>query len=376
MDRETELQAIDRETLNSPVREALDSETATVTDWQITPLPAERRNVFRFTGHARTAGTTVAWSLVLKVVGRERTSGRREAQANASGLLHDLPGGLAAARCYGVEAHGDTFRIWQEEVVDEVGQPWPLDRYSLAARHLGQFNGAYLVGRSLPTGPWVLREWIRSEVAEEEEALDIARLQRLPDHPLSRRAFPGRYVDDLLRFWADRELFLAALDQLPKTFGHLDAAPSNVFARRGPSGRLQTVAIDWSHAGIAEVGHGIAPLVFFSFLDDRLAPARVAEWAEALDRHVFAGYVRGLQAAGWRGDPKAARFGYAASLALRYGLSCLRRPLMYGLDKSGQTWVEQVRGRPIGEVLDRFAAVHRFVLERADEARELLATIN
>ena len=371
MDRETALQAIDRETLNPPVRKALDSETATVTDWQVAPLPAEGRNVFRFIGHARTAGTMVAWSLVLKVVGRERTSGRREAQANASGLLHDLPGGLAAARCYGVEAHEDTFRIWQEEVVDEVGQPWPLDRYSLAARHLGQFNGAYLVGRSLPTGPWVLREWMRSEVAE-EEALDVARPPCLPDHPLSRRAFPDRSVDDLLRFWADRELFLAALDRLPKTFGHLDAAPSNVFARRGQSGRLQTVAIDWSYAGIAEIGHDIAPLVFYSFLDDRMDVAQ----AEALDERVFAGYVSGLQAAGWRGDPKAARFGYAASLALRYGLSCLRRPLMYGLDKSGQTWVDQVRGRPIGEVLDRFAAVHRFVLERADEARELLAVIH
>lgn len=277
---ETALQAIDRETLNPPVRKLIGSETATVTDWQVTPLPAERRNVFRFAGHARTAGKPVAWSLVLKVVGRERTSGQREAQANASGLLRDLPGGFAAARCFGVEAHGDTFRIWQEEVVDEVGQPWPLDRYSLAARHLGQLNGAYLVGRPLPTEPWVLREWIRSEVTEEEEALDIARLQRLPDHPLSRRAFPGRSVEDLLRFWEDRELFLAVLDRLPKTFGHLDAAPSNVFARRDPSGQAQTVAIDWSHAGIAEVGHGITPLVFFSFLDDRLNPARVAEWAE------------------------------------------------------------------------------------------------
>lgn len=375
MDIETALQAIDRETLNPFVRKTLDSETATVTDWQVAPLPAERRNVFRFTGHARTAGKPVAWSLVLKVVGRERVSGKREAQANASGLLHDLPGGLAAARCFGVEAHGDTFRIWQEEVVDEVGQPWPLDRYGLAARHLGQLNGAYLVGRPLPTGPWVLHEWIRSEVAE-GEALDVARPPRLPDHPLSRRAFPGRSVDELLRFWADRELLLAALDRLPKTFGHLDANESNVFARHDPSGQAQTVAIDWSHVGVAEVGNDIAPLVFCSLLDDRLDPARVVDWAEALDKHVFAGYVRGLQEAGWQSDPEVARFGYAASLALRYGPSCLRRPLSYGLDKGRQAWVEQVRGRPIEEVLDRFAAVHCFLLDRADEARRLLAVIH
>ncbi len=323
--------------------------------------------MFRFTGHACTAGKTVAWSLVLKVVRRDRTSGRREAQANTAGLLRDLPGGLAAARCFGVEAHGDTFRIWQEEVVDEVGRPWPLDRYSLAARHLGQLNGAYLGGRPLPTEPWVLREWIRSYAAD--DALDVTRLQRLP---LLRRAFPGRSVDDLLRFWDDRELFLAALDRLPKTFGHLDAAPSNVFARRDPSERAQTVAIDWSHAGIAEIGHDLAPLVFYSLLDNGSDPAQ----AEELDRRVFAGYVSGLQEAGWQGDPSTARFGYAASLALRYGPSCIRRPLSYGLDESGQTWMEQVRGRPIGEVLDHFAAVQRFLLGRADEARRLLAVIH
>ena len=188
MEIETALQAIDRETLNPPVRKLIGSETATITDWQGGHLPAERRNVFRCTGHARTAGKTVAWSLVLKVVGRERTSGRREAQANASGLLHDLPGGLAAARCFGVDEHGDTFRIWQEEVVDEVGRPWPLDRYGLAARHLGQFNGAYLVSRPLPTEPWLSRGWIRELVAD--YAPLIAQLRSLIDHPRLPHAFP------------------------------------------------------------------------------------------------------------------------------------------------------------------------------------------
>ena len=234
MEIETALQAIDRETLNPPVRKLIGSETATVTDWQVAPLPAERRNVFRFTGHACTAGKTVAWSLVLKVVGRERTWGRREAQANASGLLRDLPGGLAAARCFGVEAHGDTFRIWQEEVVDEVGQPWPLDRYSLAARHLGQLNGAYLVGRSLPTAPWLSRGWLREVVAS--YAALIAQLRSLLDHPRLPHAFPGSSADDLLRLWENRAALLDALDQLPKTFGHLDAAPSNLFARRDAKG--------------------------------------------------------------------------------------------------------------------------------------------
>ena len=130
----------------------------------------------------------------------------------------------------------------------------------------------------------------------------------------------------------------------------------------------QTVAIDWSYAGVEEIGHEIAPLVFFSLSWSRVD---IAE-ADELDQRVFAGYVSGLQEAGWQGDPRTVRLGYAASLALRYGSLCTRMPLRYSLDESGQTWVEQVGGRRTGEVLDHFAAVHRFLLDRADEARGLL----
>ena len=55
--------------------------------------------------------------------------------------------------------------IWLEEVADTVGAPWPLARYGLAARHLGGFNGAYLVGRPVPAYPWLSRNWLRSLIA-------------------------------------------------------------------------------------------------------------------------------------------------------------------------------------------------------------------
>ena len=149
VDIEAGLQAIDRETLNPLVRKALNSEAVEVTACKIGPLTAEKRNVFRAAGQGRNRGETVTWSLVLKVVGRG-PDGTREARANASGLLSDLPTGIGTPRCFGVEEHECGFWIWLEDVVDEVGQPWPLDRYSLAARHLGQFNGAYLVSPPPP----------------------------------------------------------------------------------------------------------------------------------------------------------------------------------------------------------------------------------
>ena len=370
MDIETELQAIDRETLNPLVRKALDSETVAVTDWQVTPLPAESRNVFRFTGHACTAGTTVAWSLVLKVVRRQRTSGTREAQANAARLLRDLPGGLAAARCFGVEAHGDTFRIWQEEVMDEVGRPWPLRRYGLAARHLGQLNGAYLVGRPLPTEPWFSRGWLREVVAG--YAPLIAQLRSLLDHPRLPHAFPGSSADDLLRLWENREVLLGALDRLPKTFGHLDAAPSNLFARRDANGEEQTVMIDWQGAGVAELGHELAPLVFFVLDWARVDRTEAGE----LDECAFDGYLRGLQDAGWQGDPRTVRLGYAASLALRFGLRSIGRMLRFVLDERQHSWTGPTGEMTTEELTDHSARVQRFLLGRANEARELLDVIH
>ncbi len=369
VDIEAGLQAIDRETLNPLVRKFLNSEAVEVTDWKIGPLTAEKRNVFRAAGQGRSKGEAVTWSLVLKVVGHG-PDGTREARANASGRLSDLPTGIVAPRCFGVEEHKYGFWIWLEDVVDEVGQPWPLDRYSLAARHLGQFNGAYLVSRLLPTEPWLSRGWLREVVAS--CAALIAQLHSLLDHPRLPHAFPGSSADDLLRLWEDREVLLDALDQLPKTFGHLDAAPSNLFARRDANGAEQTVVIDWQGAGVAELGHELAPLIFF-----------ILDWARVdrtedgeLDECVFDGYLRGLRDAGWQGDPRTVRFGYAASLALRFGLRSIGRMLSFVLDEHQRSWTGPAGEMTTEELTEHSARVQRFLLDRADEARRLLAVIH
>ena len=368
VDIEAGLQAIDRETLNPLVRKVLNSEAVEVTAYKIGPLTAEKRNVFRAAGQGRGKGETVTWSLVLKVVGRG-PDGTREARAIASGLLSDLPKGIVAPRCFGVEEHEYGFWIWLEDVVGEVGQPWPLDRYSLAARHLGQFNGAYLVSRPLPTEPWLSRGWLREVVAS--YAPLIAQLRSLLNHPRLPHAFPGGSADDLLRLWENREVLLDALDQLPKTFGHLDAAPSNLFARRDANGAEQTVVIDWQGAGVAELGHELAPLVFFILDWARVDRTEAGE----LDECVFDGYLRGLQDAGWQGDPRTVRFGYAASLALRFGLRSIGRMLRYVLDERQHSWTGPVGEMTTEELMDHSAIVQRFLLGRADEARELLAII-
>ena len=42
--------------------------------------------------------------------------------------------------------------------------------------------------------------------------------------------------------------------------------------------------------------------------------------ARKLDQMVFDGYVEGLAEAGWHGDPRLVRLGYAASSALCFGI--------------------------------------------------------
>ena len=138
--------------------------------------------LFRVHGTARSGGATVPWSLVLKITkspaeaptseGAGLPAGfgddpsheqywKREAEAYRAGLLSDLPGRLVAPRCYDVVEHADRgLWLWLEAIDDEYGGTWPLSRYGLAARHLGQFNGAYLTGRPLPAAPWLVRAYL------------------------------------------------------------------------------------------------------------------------------------------------------------------------------------------------------------------------
>jgi hypothetical protein len=80
---------------------------------------------------------------------------------------------------------------------------------------------------------------------------------------------------------------------LPHTLCHGDAWRRNLFARRDPHGREQTVAIDWADVGIGAVGEDLVDFV--------PGPATFYELEVAdphLDRIAFAGYLEGLREAG------------------------------------------------------------------------------
>ena len=87
---------------------------------------------------------------------------------------------------------------------------------------------------------------------------------------------------------------------------------------------------------------------------------------------MFAGYLEGLDDAGWRGDPRQVRLGYTAAGCLRYTFAEIGRFLAVVLDESLHAWAQRASGRPIEEVLDHGAQVARFFDGLADEARGLM----
>jgi hypothetical protein len=192
-------------------------------------------------------------------------------------------------------------------VQDEIGASWPLEHYGVVARHLGQFNGAYLVAHPLPSELWITRDWVRKYVERAAPAIEFIRHN--PQHPVVRQWYPGSALAQVLAVWDVRSRLLDLLDRLPQTFCHQDAWKRNLFARHD-----QTVAIDWGYAGIAPLGAELAALIVGSFGLYEVPASQAFE----LDRICFEGYLQGLRDAGWDGPSRLVRLGYTLTYLLRY----------------------------------------------------------
>jgi hypothetical protein len=377
-----QLAAIDQATLTPLVRSALNSETVEVMDWDYEQLhggAGAGNAIYRFAGQGRDREQKMPWSLILKTAYPEGDNThisawnyyKREADAYQSGWLDDLPGGLAAPRCYDVIEYQDgTCWIWLEDVTDEIGARWPIEHYGLVARHAGQFNGAYLVDRALPSSPWLCSGWLRHNTESCASSLPLLR-DSLDNNALIRRWLSGDARDSYFRLWEERGVYLDALDRLSQTLCHFDIFRRNLFARKTADDDDQTVVIDWAFAGRGALGEELVPLILGSVM---LYEVGLDE-AQALEEIAFEGYLEGLREAGWRGDPRQVRLGYAAAASLRYRFNDMGRWLAVVLNENLHPMVLQMWGRPIEEVLDHNAQLARFSNRLADEARELIDTL-
>lgn len=328
MSNETEqrLWTVNQAMLAPIIQRALADETATLVDWSYQSLEGgfSGSALYRFQGQAQIDKRVAGWSLILKVIspaiGGQAPSDfdywKREALLYQSGLLADLPPALVAPRCFAIiEAANDEVWLWLEDMGASEDVVWPLERYGLAARHLGQFNGAYLVGRPLPQYSWLRITDVQQRLALAEPGM--AELPQLRRHPLFAELLTGDRVERIFHLWKERSRLLTALDRLPRTFCHRDAFRRNLIDRLSPDGRPQTVALDWDAAGLAVIGDELVPLFAATLSFVAVAIDRIP----VLDALIFDGYVAGLRDAGWQGDERLVRFGFTANAALKAGVA-------------------------------------------------------
>ena len=367
--------------LQEVVRAALGEPGATLDAWDAVPLMGGAgahnvaRSLFMLRGIARAGPAERPWSIILKgfapVADRDDPAHidywKREWLLYGSGLLEALPAGLRAPRCYACDESTDgTVWLWLEHVREDGERAWPPARWALGARHLGQFNGAYLAGQPLPRAPWLdgrrLRTWV-----ERHRPL-VAQIAAAPHNPDVRQWWPQPVVDAILRLWEERDVFCATLERLPQTFCHGDAIRRNLLARRGADGSEETVGIDWEYAGRYAVGEEVGQTLSVASAFFDVAPAGLP----SLDEALFVSYLTGLRDAGWRGDPQPVRFAYAAHAALRNAFNAVGASVP---DDARRAAAQQNYGYPWEELAERRAVLRPFLLARAEEARRLLATL-
>lgn len=328
------------------------------------------RSLYRWSGRATVGGAEREWSLVQKVSRRDPKADdpsassywKREFLAYRSGILEDLPG-IVAPRVLGAEdLDGQATLLWLEEIPEAVPGRWPIERYALAARHFGEFNGAYPAGMSVPAVSFLTRAYLRSW-ATRLSTLEVVRSPATWSDPLVADEISAQSVERLAALHFAIPRLLDSLDRLPQTFSHLDCWRANLIGSRSAQGRDSTVAIDWSFVGTAPLGQDLAILVFGSHIWLDADPRDI----DSLSSRAFASYLEGAKAAGWRGDEHLVRFAYAASAALYMG-----PPLPFWLgrvaDPARRDWLERKCGRPIEEVVHGWSLLLDHVLELADEA--------
>jgi Phosphotransferase enzyme family len=285
---------------------------------------------------------------------------RREAEAYRSGLLAGLGGGIRAPRCDLVADRGDgSVALWLEDLRGDPASSWSLDRYQLAARHLGQAQGEFIAARRLPDDPWLSRRWLRSYLDQPLRRLTVPTDRELWRHPLLAGWFPAPPTAALQAMRADRGRFLAALDRMPTTLCHHDFHPANLF----DGGHGTTAAIDWSFVGIGPLGEDAGNLVPDAVLDFHVDP----EDLDALYEAVAGGYAAGLRAAGWSGPDATVRLAMSATMAAKFAWI---GPALAHAVIDGR---ELLNGRPLGDAVPWWAPTVGFLLDRAREARELEA---
>lgn len=371
------LERIERELLEAPVQKALGASDVMVSEWAYRVVKGDwtppKGIVCRIFGRATQGTQEVPWSLFLKIPSPtedhpdvlRREPFHRELLLYQSGVLNSIPGAISAPRLLGViEQTDDELWMWLEDVAGEESLNWPVERFGLAARHLGILQGAVLDGAALPDGDWIdTSGWLRPKLARRFAQI-APMIERFKTHPLTGSLCESQIGQRFLQTWAERETFVGALDRMPLSLCHGDFCYPNLFSRRGPDGSDQTVAVDWQYSGLRQIGGDIAGLIADSSV---LHVRRKAAEQEEFTELVLEGYLAGLREGGWKGNSVIARFACIATLAMPWSLNVLS-----ALDSSIARLEGCQEQDQLAQALEAFIRRQTFLQELAAEARATL----
>lgn len=358
------------EMLTTAVHSTIQSTQGSITHWQMEPvfggvssIVGANVGIYRVRGMLDTQRGTMAWSLILKVVGATRYEDtlaspsywQREALVYQSSLRSLLPPGLAMPRCLAVHQTDTRCWIWLEDLGHMRETRWSFEHYAHAAYKLGQFNGTFLVQKPIPEWPWLSRNWLQNWV--EAAAPEALRLMSLQEHELVQRWFPDRDFARVIDLWSRRDILLAKLEKVPQTLCHLDANRRNMRVHLSSANEEIISLIDWANCGIAAVGEELAWLVWASYFLFEVEPEDVDE----LEATTLTHYISGLRATGWQGDEHEVHVGYTIGSALRnataFGIDAV-------LDPQKHAEIEKAFGAPLDVCLDRWADINNRVLTK------------
>jgi len=378
------LKALPPATLEPIVCNALSARDVELLDWHCQPLARGAAGYilgghgpYRFEGLARCAGEIQPWSTVLKVAGSGGRSAsddatqpeywKRETELYQSGFLRDLPPGLSTPRCYGVVPLSEReIWLWLEDI-PQPADNWTPERYGLAAMHLGQFNGAYLMGHPLPPNAnWLLAGgrtpgWVAGAESRLNE------LDAFIETRMGQRWLQATDRNRVTRLYANRQALLQALARLPRCLCHHDAFRRNLLDRRAADGRVETIGIDWAYVGYGGVGQEIAMTTAVTLLWLDVA----ANQATTLNEIIFEGYMAGLRDVGWQGDARLARLGYTATVGLVWGMAWPTFMSRMLGEVQAAAALEDVIGHSADEIMDQWREVQPLIFSMGEEALTL-----
>jgi hypothetical protein len=273
------------------------------------------RSVERVTGRAMDSGSSAAawvpWTAIVKRTRAEDlVAARRELWAYTQEIARRSGPGMGAPALFAAEDGDDGVALWLEEVHDEHGGAWPLDRFSTAAMDIAAWDAAMRdlpADESLLEQSWAERHGQPHRVDEALQLLSVIRATPGSAAAASSIDDPGlRRTAAMIESTVDR---IHRLRAFQTGLLHHDLVRSNLFAV--PGGR--TVAIDWEVIGPGPLGVDLAPLVGGSVRRGEASGDDLA----ALERAVLDAYISGLASMGIH-ETAAVREAYRLALGLRW----------------------------------------------------------